>query len=70
LRCLISTPLGVPVEPDVYMIHARSSGVGGMGSAGFSSPSLTNSSKLMTFKWGCALFSFSMSWGLGSFLVP
>ena len=29
--CLMRTPLGLPVEPDVYMMTARESGRGGVG---------------------------------------
>src|SRR5436190_22604440 len=38
-RCVISTPFGLPVEPDVYMTYARSAGVvpaGGASAEGFS----------------------------------
>ena len=31
-RCWTATPLGVPVEPDVKMTHASSSGPGGLAS--------------------------------------
>src|SRR4051812_8403582 len=52
LRCFRGTPLGVPVEPDVYMMQHRSSGLGGTGSAGFSSPSLARASTLVMEMWG------------------
>jgi hypothetical protein len=46
--CVILT-LGLSVVPLVYMMVHRSSGLGGMGSEGFSCPSFAKASKLKTF---------------------
>jgi len=46
------TPLGVPVDPDVYMIQARSEGSGGFGSIGFAFPSSRSSSYERTVRSG------------------
>lgn len=40
------TPLGAPVDPDVYMMQATSSGLGGLAGTGFFAPSSMNSSKV------------------------
>jgi len=44
-----TTPLGLPVEPLVYMITAQVSGVGGTTGNAFVSPALTKSSNERTF---------------------
>lgn len=59
--CLMVTPFGGPPDPDVYIMQHRSSGDGGVGSVGFSSPSLRRSSNLRTVIWSCEDFRISKS---------
>lgn len=58
---LNDTPLGGPVDPEVYMMQQRSSGSGGDGSTTFSSPSFLNSSKLRMFRSGNSDLNWSRS---------
>lgn len=48
LPWLMMTPLGAPVLPDVYMMHATVSGVGLTGAVGFLTPSSYSSSMVTT----------------------
>lgn len=52
--CLMGTPFGEPVEPEVYITQHTSSLFGGVGANGLSFPICLNSSKLMTLSSGCA----------------
>lgn len=55
--CLMGTPFGVPVEPEVYMIAARSSGPGVLSlDVGFVFPCMTRSSNSMKFTLGKSFF--------------
>ena len=61
------TPLGGPVVPEVYMMQARSSGLGGTGSTGFFFPDSRSSSYVVMVRWSWAAFRASMSsWGTSS----
>eukprot|EP00965_Chrysotila_dentata_P189804 6173519-Pleurochrysis_carterae.AAC.3 len=55
--CVIITPLGSPVEPDVYMSTAMDSGFGGVGASGFALPMAITSSKESNCNAGGALSS-------------
>ena len=46
--CYSTTPLGLPVVPEVYIIVDMSVGLGGSGLAGLAAPSFMASSRLMT----------------------
>lgn len=50
--CFNKTPLGAPVEPEVYMMQQRSSASGGTGSYGLPSPIACSLEKLRTVSRG------------------
>jgi len=55
--CFTMTPFGSPVEPDVYMITATLSGLGGWGATGLARPSSSTSAYESSFtpRGGAAL---------------
>ena len=58
---VIGTPLGVPEEPDVYIIQHRSSGLGGTGSTGLALPSSMRSETETMVNSGCEVLKLSIS---------
>ena len=57
------TPFGWPLDPEVYMIHARSDGDGGTGSMGFSFPRSRRVSYWKSFRDGVRPCSLDKSEG-------
>ena len=58
LLWVITTPFGAPVLPEVYMMTARSSGLGGVGGMFFSLPKASSSGREIVLSDGTIFAAF------------